>query len=59
MFPPNFLSTPFIYLFSFSMGREEPLEKEMTTDPSILAWRIPGTEEPHGLQFIGLDMTER
>ena len=29
-----------------SLGREDPLEKEMTTHSSILAWRIPWTEEP-------------
>ena len=29
-----------------SLGREDPLEKEMTTHSSTLAWRIPGTEEP-------------
>ena len=29
-----------------SLGREDPLEKEMATHSSILAWRIPGTEEP-------------
>ena len=33
-----------------SMGREDPLEKDMTTHSSILAWRIPWTEEPDGLQ---------
>ena len=32
-----------------SLGREYPLEKEMATHSSILAWRIPGTEEPGGL----------
>ena len=32
-----------------SLGWEDPLEKEMATDPSILAWRIPWTEEPGGL----------
>ena len=37
-----------------SLGREEPLEKEMATHSSILAWRIPWTEEPGGLQSIGL-----
>ena len=31
-----------------SLGWEDPLEKGMTTHPSILAWRIPGTEEPGG-----------
>ena len=29
-----------------SLGREDPLEKEMATDSSILAWKIPWTEEP-------------
>ena len=41
--------------------REDPLEEEMATHSSILAWRIPWTEEPGGLQFIGLkesDTTE-
>ena len=32
-----------------SLGQENPLEKEMATHSSILAWRIPGTEEPGGL----------
>ena len=32
-----------------SLGEEDPLEKEMTTHSSILAWRIPWTEEPGGL----------
>ena len=36
-----------------SVGREDPLEKEMTTHSSILAWRIPWTEEPGGLQSMG------
>ena len=31
-----------------SLGQEDPLEKEMATHPSILAWRIPWTEEPGG-----------
>ena len=34
--------------------REEPLEKDMATHSSILAWRIPWTEEPGGLQSMGL-----
>ena len=33
-----------------SLGQEDPLEKEMATCSSILAWRIPWTEEPGGLQ---------
>ena len=37
-----------------SLGREDPLEKEMATHSSILAWEIPWTEEPGELQFIGL-----
>ena len=36
-----------------SLGQEDPLEKAMTIHSSILAQRIPGTEEPGGLQFIG------
>ena len=36
-----------------SLGQEDPLEKRMATHSSILAWRIPWTEEPGGLQFIG------
>ena len=36
-----------------SLGLEDPLEKEMETDSSILAWRISWTEEPSGLQSIG------
>ena len=35
-------------------GQEEPLGKGMATHSSILAWRIPWTEEPGGLQSIGL-----
>ena len=37
-----------------SLGREDPLQKEMATRSSILAWGIPGTEEPGGLQSTGL-----
>ena len=37
-----------------SQCQEDPLEKEMTTHSSILAWRIPWTEEPGGLQSMGL-----
>ena len=36
-----------------SLGREDPLEKGITTHSSILAWRIPRTEEPGGLQSVG------
>ena len=36
-----------------SLGQEDPLEKEMTTYCSILAWEIPWTEEPVGLQSMG------
>ena len=35
-----------------SLGREDPLEKEMATHSSILAWRIPWTEEPGGMQSV-------
>ena len=37
-----------------SLGQEDPLEEEMATHSSILAWRIPWTEEPGGLQSMGL-----
>ena len=37
----------------WSLGQENPLEKEMATHSSILAWKIPWTEEPGGLQSIG------
>ena len=36
-----------------SLGQEDPLEKEMATDYSILAWRIPWMEEPGMLQYTG------
>ena len=36
------------------LGWEDPLEKEMATHSSILAWKIPGMEEPGGLQYMGL-----
>ena len=45
-----------------SLGWEDPLEKEMATLSSTLAWRIPWAEEPGGLQSMGSqesDMTER
>ena len=35
-------------------GPDDPLEKEMATHSSILAWKIPWTEEPGGLQSMGL-----
>ena len=37
-----------------SLGLDDPPEKEMATHPSILAWRIPWTEEPGRLQSMGL-----
>jgi len=36
-----------------SLGREDPLEKEMATYSCILAWRLPWTQEPDRLQFMG------
>ena len=42
------------------LGQEDPLEKELATHPSTLAWEIPWTEEPGGLQSMrseDLDMT--
>ena len=37
-----------------SLGQEDPLEKEMATHSSTLAWKIPWTEEPSRLQSMGL-----
>ena len=37
----------------WALGQENPLEKEMTAHSSILAWEIPWTEEPGGLQSMG------
>ena len=44
-----------------SLGWEDPLKKEMAIHSSILAWRIPWTKEPGGLQAMGSqrDMTEQ
>ena len=45
-----------------SLGREDPPEEGMVTHSNILAWKIPWTEEPGGLQSMGsqeLDMTEQ
>ena len=36
-----------------SLGPEDPLEEEMATYPTLLAWKIPWTEEPGGLQSMG------
>ena len=41
-----------------SKEHEDPLEKEMATHSSILAWRTPWTEEPGGLQSMGLQRIE-
>ena len=43
----------------WSLGQKDPLEKAMAPHPSILAWRIPWTEEPGGLQSIGLQRVRR
>ena len=37
-----------------SLGGEDPLENEMAIHSSILAWKIPRTDEPGGLQYMGL-----
>ena len=41
-----------------SLDREDPLGKEMATHSSILAWEIPWTEEPGGLQSMGLQESD-
>ena len=40
------------------LGWEDPLEKEMTTHSNILAWKIPSTEKPAGLQSMGLQESD-
>ena len=42
-----------------SLGSEDPLEKEMATHSSILAWKIPWTKEPGGLQSMELQSWRR
>ena len=39
-----------------SLGQKDPVEEKMATHSSILAWRIPWTEEPGGLQRVGHDL---
>ena len=41
------------------LGQEEPLEREMAARSSILAWKIPRTEEPHSLRSMGSQTTEQ
>ena len=41
-------------MWVWSLGREDLLEKDMPTHSSIPAWKVPGTEEPGGLQSMGL-----
>ena len=41
-----------------SLGQEDPLEEEMATQTSISAWRIPWTEEPGKLQYMGLQKSQ-
>ena len=45
--------------YVLSLGGEDPQEKGMATHSSILAWRIPWTEEPGGLQSMESDTTEQ
>ena len=42
-----------------SLDQEDPLEEDMATQSSILAWRIPWTEKPGGLQSTGLQKVRR
>ena len=42
-----------------SLGQEDPLEKELAPHSSILAWTIPWTEEPGGLQCMGVQRVRR
>ena len=51
-------SLPMQEMYFQSLGQENPLEKEIATHSSILAWRIPWTEEPDGLQSMGLQKSQ-
>ena len=51
-------SPPIVKMWVWSLGRQDPLEEGMATHSSILAWRIPWTKEPGGLQSIGLHSVE-
>ena len=44
----------FFFFLASTLGREDPLEKKVPTHSSILAWKIPWTEVPGGLQSVGL-----
>ena len=48
MFNPNSLK-----FGTFQVGQEDPLEEEMAAQSSVLAWRIPWTEDPGGLRSMG------
>ena len=41
-----------------SLGWEDPLDQEMAIHPSILAWEVPWTEEPGGVQSLGSQKTQ-
>ena len=45
-------------MWVWSLGREDPLKKEMATQSSILAWEIPWPEEPGGLQSMELQKSQ-
>ena len=45
-------------MWVLSLGQEDPLEEEMSTHSSILAWEIQWTEEPGGLQYMGLQRSQ-
>ena len=45
-------------MWVWSLGQEDPLEEGMTAHSSILAWRIPWTEDPGGLQSLGLQKSQ-
>ena len=51
-------SLPMQEMQVWSLGQEDPLEKEMATHSSILAWETPWTEEPDGLQSMGLQKSQ-
>ena len=50
----GFEALPLTPLFRLELSRGDPLEKEMATCSSILSWEMPWTDEPGGLQSMGL-----
>ena len=55
--PSDFLQCQFLR-YSSCLGQEDPQQKEMANHSSVLAWEIPWTGEPGGLQLMGLQKSQ-